>query len=153
MRNCRISVVLGTSWLLVAAVGAGVAQTSMKPAVDPGLSLGKTLARKDRKSFFMNGNKISTEVYNYGGIGPGYGGLRGVNNGVWHNLDYIFQFCPIVGASVRSAADSTKKLHIVSDGLWDYVSPLLQEVSPTGDTLWQWEPLPGYADPEQAAMA
>ena len=57
-------------------------------------------AQKDRKSYFMNGNKIATQLFNYGGIAPGYDALRAVNNVVWHNLDYVFQFCPIVGASV-----------------------------------------------------
>ncbi|MBK7258384.1 MAG: hypothetical protein IPI01_11405 [Ignavibacteriae bacterium] len=44
-----------------------------------------------------------------------------------------------------------KRLHIVSDALWDY--PNLREVNPTGDTLWQWQPIPGYADPAQKYMA
>jgi hypothetical protein len=52
---------------------------------------------------------------------------------------------------VRSAVDSTRQLHIITDALWDY--PALREVSPDGLTLWQWEPLPGYADPTQASMA
>lgn len=106
---------------------------------------------KDRKHYFMNGNKISTEIYNYGGIAPGYGLLRNVNNVVWRGVSYVFQFCPFVAASVLSALDSTHYLHIVSDGLWDY--PNLREVSPTGDTLWCWQPLPGYADPNQEYMA
>ena len=63
-------------------------------------SMGKISGVQDRKSYFMNGNKIAVELYNYGGIAPGYGLLRGVNNLVWRNLDYVFQFCPIVAASV-----------------------------------------------------
>ena len=99
----------------------------------------------------MNGNKITTTISNYGGIGPGYGVIRGVNNMVWRNLDYVFQFCPIVGASVPDARNSLNRIHIISDALWDY--PRLREVNPTGDTLWQWQPLPGYADPSQPEMA
>ncbi len=110
-----------------------------------------TEAQKDRKTFFMNGNKIATQIFNYGGIAPGYDVLRAVNNVVWHNLDYVFQFCPIVGASVPDARDPSHRLHIISDGLWDY--PNLREVNPTGDTLWQWQPIPGYADPNQPYMA
>jgi hypothetical protein len=151
MLTCRIRIL--TTWLLVAGCAAAVAQITEKPPVDPGSSLDKSMARRDRKSFFMNGNRISTDVTNYGGVGPGYDAIRGVNNGIWHNLDYIFQFCPIIGASVPAAADSTKKLHIISDGLWDYPYTGLRDVSPTGDTLWQWEPLPGYADPEQSKVA
>ncbi|MEN8193041.1 MAG: hypothetical protein ABFS12_09515 [Bacteroidota bacterium] len=113
--------------------------------------LHKTTGHSDRKAFFMNGNKISTEVYNYGGIAPGYGLLRGVNNFVWKNLSYVFTFGPIVGAEVIDT--SGKEIHIISDGLNDYTSPMLQELNPTGDTLWQWQPLPGYADPDQPHMA
>lgn len=110
----------------------------------------KANATSDRKHYFMNGNKISTEVYNYGGIAPGYGLLRGVNNVVWRNIDYVFQFCPLVGASVPDSVDPSKRIHIISDGLNDY--PSYREVSPTGK-LWQWQPLPGYADPGQEYMA
>jgi hypothetical protein len=109
----------------------------------------KPTAQEDRKYFFMNGNKISTNVYNYGGIAPGYGLLRNVNNIVWRDLGYVFQFCPIVGAEVVNTRGS--KIHIISDGLWDY--PAYREVSPDGRTLWQWQPLPGYADPDQQYMA
>ena len=91
-----------------------------KPEVTFAPSLSKTLGQADRKSFFMNGNKIRRSVYNYGGIAPGYDALRGVNNLVWRNLDYVFQFCPIVGASVPDAANPARRLHIISDALWDY---------------------------------
>ena len=101
----------------------------------------------------MNGNNISTDIYNYGGIGPGYGLLRGVNNFVWNKLDYVFQFCPIVGAQVPNANDSTSLMQIISDGLWDYPQQQLREVSPDGKTLWQWQPLVGYSDPESEDMA
>ncbi len=116
-------------------------------------SLGKTQAVDRRKSFFMNGNNISTDIYNYGGIGPGYGLLRGVNNFVWNKLDYVFQFCPIVGAQVPNANDSTQLIKIISDGLWDYPQQQLREVSPDGKTLWQWQPLVGYSDPSSDYMA
>jgi hypothetical protein len=114
-------------------------------------ALRKTAGQADRKSFFMNGNKIATEVYNYGGIAPGYGLIRGVNNVVWNHLDYVFQFCPIVGASVPDPRYPDRQIRIISDGLNDY--PNYREVNPTGDTLWQWQPLPGYADPDQSHMA
>ncbi len=118
-------------------------------------SMLKTQQQAQRKSYFMNGNKISTDIFNYGGIGPGYGLLRGVNNFVWHNLSYVFQFCPIVGASVPDANNPSKRIHIISDGLHDYETSSyhLQELSPNGDTLWQWQPLEGYEDPTQQHMA
>lgn len=115
--------------------------------------LSKTNAYRDRKSLFMNGNKISTDIYNYGGIAPGFGLLRGVNNFVWRNQSYVFQFGPLVGASVPDSKIPGKQLHIISDGLNDYSSPLLQEVSPNRDTLWQWEPIEGYFDPASQYMA
>ena len=81
-------------------------------------SLFKPTAHEDRKYFFLNGNKISTNIYNYGGIAPGAGLLRNVNNVVWRNLGYVFQFCPIVGAEVVDTSGTP--IHIISDGLWDY---------------------------------
>jgi hypothetical protein len=132
-------------------LSASAAGLMTKGEVGSLAKIGSISAQSDRKSFFMNGNKIATSLVNYGGIAPGYGVLRAVNNIVWHNLDYAFQFCPIVGASVPSAIEPSRRIHIISDGLWDY--PGLREVNPTGDTLWQWQPLPGYADPSQSYMA
>lgn len=115
-------------------------------------SLFKEEGQADRKSYIMNGNRITVELYNYGGIGPGYGLLRNLNNFVWKDLGYVFQFGPLVGAKVLEEGE-TVRTPIISDGLNDYTSPLLQELNPTGDTLWQWQPLPGYADPDQPRMA
>src|SRR5512141_1549633 len=88
-----------------------------KDASSENRPLGVDLLNRGRKSVLMNGNKIAVDVFNYGGIGPGYGLIRGVSNVVWHNLSYVFQFCPIVGASVPFAADTSRRLHIISDGL------------------------------------
>lgn len=118
-----------------------------------GIVLNKILGAKDRKNYMMNGNRISTYVYNYGGIGPGYGVLRGKGNVVWRGQDYVFQFCPFVGASVPDNGDPTKSLHIISDALWDYPTRNLREVNPSGDTLWAFQPLTGYDDPTQSNMA
>ena len=63
----------------------------------------------------------------------------------------MFTFGPVVGAEVEDEKGDT--IHIISDALNDYVSFGLQEISPSGDTLWQWQPLPGYADPDQPTMA
>ncbi|MCU7495543.1 MAG: hypothetical protein HF314_00930 [Ignavibacteria bacterium] len=115
--------------------------------------LHKSSAFGDRKSFLMNGNKIKVGLTNYGGIGEGYGGIREITELVWHGSPYIFQFTPLVGASVPDSRDplGKKRIHIISDGLNDY--PNLFEVNSKGDTLWQWEPLKGYADPNQSYMA
>ncbi|HZW40354.1 MAG TPA: hypothetical protein VFF33_13730 [Ignavibacteriaceae bacterium] len=104
------------------------------------------------KSYFMNGNNIKVEIYNYGGIGGGYPArsIREIGGLVWKNLPYIFQFCPIVGASVPNANDPTKRIHIITDGLYDYDG--YREQSPTGER-WVWKPLPGYADENQPRIA
>lgn len=111
----------------------------------------KTTGQKDRKTYLMNGNRVITAVYNYGGIAPGPDRIVNVNNGVWRGSSYIFQFCPLFAGSVIDNNDPNKRLHIVSDGLWDY--PAYREVNPTGDTLWSFQPLPGYADPDQGLIA
>ncbi|MBU1097211.1 MAG: hypothetical protein KKB34_12075 [Bacteroidetes bacterium] len=114
-------------------------------------SLKKTTGQADRKSYLMNGNRITVQVTNFGGIGPGLGLIRNVNNFVWNDLSYVFTFGPVVGAEVVNEKGDT--IHIISDGLNDYLNYGLQETSPSRDTLWQWQPLPGYADPDQPNMA
>lgn len=111
----------------------------------------KTAGHEHRKSYLMNANKIQSLVTNYGGIGGGYGAIRNINNLVWRGMPYVFQYGAIVGASVKNPYDTTQRFRIFSDGLWDY--PAQRTVNPTGDTLWQWQPLPGYDDPDQPNMA
>ncbi|MEW6005302.1 MAG: hypothetical protein AB1695_08310 [Stygiobacter sp.] len=114
-------------------------------------SLSKSLGEKDRKSFFMNGNNVAVEIENYGGIAPGFGGIREITNLIWRDAPYIFQFCPIVGASV---VDTTgKRIHIITDGMNDYDRAGLREIDPATGLKWQWQPLPGYADPNQPYIA
>jgi hypothetical protein len=120
-----------------------------KYSVSNGLQ--KTTGFEDRKTAIMNGNRITVQVSNYGGISPGFGLIRHVNGFVWNDLGYVFTFGPVVGAEVVDEKGDT--VHIISDALNDYVSFGLQEISPSGDTLWQWQPLPGYADPDQPTMA
>jgi len=117
--------------------------------------LHKTNAEEDRKSYIMNGNNILCQIWNYGGIGAGLGGegLRDRLDLVWRDLPYIFQFTPFVGASVPDANDPNKKLHIISDGLYDYSNPGLRDEDRVTGFKWTWQPLPGYADPDQESMA
>ncbi len=118
-----------------------------------GAIFNKSSGVEDRKSYLMNGNRITVELYNNGGIAPGFGGLRNINNFVWKDLGYVFQFGPIVGAMVQEDG-KVGKTAVISDGLNDYLSPLLQEVNPANiNEQWQWQPLPGYADPDQPKMA
>ena len=115
--------------------------------------LQKTTGNEDRKSYFMNGNNVSVEIENYGGIAPGYGGIRSINSLIWRDAPYIFQFCPIVGASVDSAGTS-KRIHIITDAMNDYDNrPGLIEFDPATGLKWQWQPLPDYADPNQPNIA
>ena len=123
-------------------------------------SLLKTAGMKDRKNYIMNGNKVLTYVTNFGGIGGGYSlePNRILGNVVWKGLPNIFQFAPIVGASVPDARDPNNRLHIISDALDDYPHSARPnedfiEINPTEDTLWQFQPLEGYADPNQDKMA
>jgi hypothetical protein len=117
--------------------------------------LDKLTGPEDRKRYLLNGNNILCEIWNYGGIGPGYPGrnLREQLAMVWRDMPYIFQFCPLVGASVHPDGDSTKRVIIVSDGLFDYDYPGLRERDPATGEDWTFQPLPGYADPNQEFMA
>ncbi|MDP2363591.1 MAG: hypothetical protein Q8M94_07460, partial [Ignavibacteria bacterium] len=83
--------------------------------------LGKTKSFDDRKRYLLNGNNVAVEIWNYGGIGPGWPGrgLRDILGMVWRNAPYIFQFSPFIAAAVPSAVNN-QNTHIVSDGLYDY---------------------------------
>lgn len=129
-------------------------QTEVKGKFSKEDKLSKTSGMADRKHYFMNGNRISTEIYNYGGIAPGYGLIRNVNNVVWRGVSYVFQFCPIVAAKVPDANHPERLIPIVSDGLWDYPrTPPLRDISAGGDSLWAWQPIKGYAEDGQELMA
>lgn len=122
---------------------------------DADVSLRKTMGEEDRKSVMMNGNNILCQIWNYGGIGAGLGGegLREKLDLVWRDVPYIFQFCPFVGASVPSSENPNKRLHIISDGLYDYSNVGLRDEDRVTGFKWTWQPLPGYADPDQEYMA
>jgi hypothetical protein len=118
-------------------------------------SLNKTSAEADRKYYIMNGNNVLCQVWNYGGIGAGLGGegLREKFDLVWRDEPYIFQFSPFVGASVPSDEDPNVKLQIISDGMYDYSNTGLRDEDPVTGFKWTFQPLPGYADPDQDFIA
>jgi hypothetical protein len=95
----------------------------------------------------MNGNNVAVEIENYGGIAPGLNSIREITNLIWRDAPYIFQFCPIVGASVIDT--SGNRIHIITDGMNDYDRPGLRDIDIATGLKWQWQPLPGYADPDQ----
>ncbi len=122
---------------------------------DADKTLRKVAGEKDRKSYIMNGNSITCQVWNYGGIGAGLGGegLRDRLDLVWRDLPYIFQFSPFVGGSVPGALNPNQRLHIISDGMYDYSNVGLRDEDRVTGFKWTWQPLPGYADPDQDFMA
>ncbi|MEE8335606.1 MAG: hypothetical protein V3S48_04130, partial [Candidatus Neomarinimicrobiota bacterium] len=136
--------------------------------------LAKTAAIQDdqilrRQKVVLNGNKITTEIWNYGSISSP---VNRVSDIIWEGLGYGYEFGPFITAEVPitpgSHLDGYIKLdengnqvlgddgnplwvaRVISDGL---VS-LGGEVSPDGKTFWGWEPLAyndqnvPYADPE-----
>ncbi|CUU09225.1 hypothetical protein JGI1_02295, partial [Candidatus Thermokryptus mobilis] len=105
----------------------------------------KVKSYADRKSLIMNGNKVMTVIYNYGAIGAGPNFNRRLNV-VWNDLPHIYEFSPLVAASVVDT--SGRRIHVVSDGLRYYST-----VSPDGTEFWTFNPLPGYADPNQDKIA
>src|SRR5450759_1457127 len=107
------------------------------------------LSQVDRKYAFMNGNNISVNIYNYGAIAPGLGLLRHVNNFVWNGLGDLYTACPVVGAEVQDATGHV--VRIVSDAINDVYA---KDVNPLNNSiLYGWEPLPGYANPDQELIA
>ncbi len=111
--------------------------------------LWKSTSAADRKYFLMNGNQIVGNIYNYGGIAPGDGLTRHVNNMVWRGLGDIYQFGPLVAAEVT---DTTGKvIHISSDAINDRYA---RDINPYNDQIiYGWQPLPDYADPASPVMA
>ena len=111
------------------------------------------LLRRQRN--VMNGNKITSEIWNYGSISsPG----NRVTDIVWEGLGYGYEFAPFIYAEVPVPARSHRDAHIkldangnpvvtaegdtvwvarvISDGQISY-----PEVSPDGREFWAWEPL------------
>ena len=100
-----------------------------------------------RQKAILNGNKITSEIWNYGSISsPG----NRVTDIVWENLGYGYEFGPFISAKVPvltgkhqdaffevSDGDTTWFARVISDGL----TSLGGEVSPDGLQFYGWEPL------------
>ena len=111
--------------------------------------LAKTKAYEHRKEGIHDGNKIVTIFYNFGGIGNGTITPR-VNSGIYprgSGHSYIYEFSPVIGAEAQDIYGNT--IHIFSDGM---VDTRAQDLSPEG-IQWGFEPLPGYANPDQDHIA
>ncbi|MBW7888458.1 MAG: hypothetical protein H3C35_08875 [Bacteroidetes bacterium] len=79
-----------------------------------GLSKSSTVFDNPRY-FLMNGNQILGNIYDYGGIAPGDGLIRNVNNMVWRGLGDIYQFAPYVAAAV-SITEKVKSVAAAPNG-------------------------------------
>ncbi len=112
-------------------------------------SLKKPAGREDQKIGHHDANKIYTIFYNWGGIGDWTGGRR-VESGVYpkgSGHSYFAEFTPVIGAEVTDSKGAVR--HIFSDGLPDFGHA---DVSPEGKR-WQFEPVAGYANPNQDHIA
>ena len=104
----------------------------------------KILSSIDRKYGDHSGNRVLCRFYNHGAIGDLSSSFSGVYPiGTGHS--YFYEFSPVVAASVLDANGNRK--HIVSDGTIGLV-----DFSPEGSP-WSFEPLPGYANPNQEYLA
>jgi hypothetical protein len=99
------------------------------------------------KESIINGNKITTIVFNYASIcEPNR--LGNVADLVWQGLGYGFEFGPLAAAEVRS--DSGTILNIVSDS---FIRTGQGDFSPDGTEKWGWLPKDGYVDVTQDEIA
>ena len=113
-----------------------------------------------RQKAILNGNKITTEIWNYGSISsPG----NRVTDIIWEGLGYGYEFGPMICAEIpilsKSHEDAFSKISSDGDTTWhvnaisDGLVSLGGEVSPDGQEFWTWEPLAyndsnvPYADP------
>jgi hypothetical protein len=133
--------------LLVTGTSLLYAQERWQPTIDKLEHVKELLKREkklrkaagfeDRAEVLMNGNQITTRVFNYGSISkPG----ERIFDIRWKELGYAYEFGPMVAAEVVDANGDT--IHIVSEGLIDN-----GDRSPDGSKVWGWNPLPGFHDP------
>ena len=104
----------------------------------------KIMGRDDRKFGDHSGNRVLCRFYNHGSIGDQSSSFSGVYP-IGSGHSYIWEFSPVVAASVVDTNGFRR--HIVSDGISGLV-----DASPEG-TPWSFEPLSGYANPNQENLA
>ncbi len=145
MISKRYYFILGM-FCLAFAVGSLMAAENLDEA---GKKLRKRVGHADRKEGTLDGNRISTLFYNFGSIGDWQN--RRVESGVYpkgaSGHSYFAEFTPLAGAEVVDKVGQRR--HIFSDGA---ASTSVADNRPTGG-FYAWEPLPGYADPDQDAIA
>ena len=131
------------SWTMVLSI-LWAQDPSEKYANRTQKSAAKELATTDRKYGDHSGNRVLCRFYNHGGIGDQSNAFSGVYP-IGSGHAYFYEFTPVIAASVIDTAGNRK--HIVSDGAIG-----LEDISPDG-TPWSFEPLPGFANPNQEYMA
>ena len=99
------------------------------------------------KESIINGNKITTIVFNYASIcAPNR--LGNIADLVWNGLGYGFEFGPLAAAEV--VGDSNQVLQIVSDS---FIRDFQGDYSPDATVKWGWLPKQGFVDPNQDEIA
>lgn len=99
------------------------------------------------KDIIIKGNKIQTELWNYGSIcSPG--ALADVRDLVWNGLGYGYEFGLIAGARVETMNGDS--VSIISDS---HVSPGEGDYDAGGVQKWGWLPKVGFSDPDQNEVA
>ncbi len=100
-----------------------------------------------KKESIINGNKITTILFNYGSIcEPNR--LANIGDLVWQGLGYGFEFGPLAAAEVID--DSGNVIQITSDS---FIRTFQGDYDPTGEFKWGWLPKNGYVDDTQNEIA
>lgn len=95
------------------------------------------------KESIIQGNKIQTVLYNYGGISHP-NAIPNVEDLVWEGLGYGFEFSPLAGSRVEAeVGDSINNYNIISDG---HILTTQGDYDPTNTVKWGWLPKKGYVD-------
>ncbi len=129
----------------------------------------------DRRAAILAGNQIRTIIWDHGSIGQP-GREPSLEWPVFSGLSYAYEFGPLIGVEVPVRADGSflpyfdasgnaiahdstnpdwaATYHIISDGLSDGGGgDSSVEKDPVSGLRWQFEPLPGYANPAQSSLA
>ncbi len=102
---------------------------------------------REIKESIINGNKITTIVFNYASIcAPNR--LSGTADLVWEGLGYGFEFGPLAAAEVTN--DTGRVMQIASDS---FIRTDQGDYSPDGTEKWGWLPKSGYVDTDQDEIA
>lgn len=105
----------------------------------------------ERKYVIVNGNKITTVLYNYGSVcaPSGYEGVIGnVTDLAWNGLGYGYEFGLLAGARVPGISGDS--VSIISDS---HRRIREGDYSAGGAMKWGWLPKTGYSDPNQNNVA